>query len=114
MGFCCEFLFSWLDESNVGEVLGLADAYGLPPLRAKVHSYLLRNIQAFSRTQGYRRLPQDEVFRALSSDQLQVSSEKEVYEAALHYHFSPEQVERDQVSLQVSVVAPRPSFPPRE
>lgn len=32
---------------------------------------------------------------------LQVSSENEVYEAALHYHFSPEQVESDQVYLQV-------------
>ncbi|CAG02527.1 unnamed protein product, partial [Tetraodon nigroviridis] len=100
ISFCCEFVYSWLDESNVLEVLGLADAYGLQQLRAKVHSYLLRNIQTFSRTEEYRLLPQDEVFRALSSDQLQVSSEKQVYDAALHYHFSPEQVESNQVYLQ--------------
>uniref|UniRef100_A0A674PEP7 Kelch like family member 22 n=1 Tax=Takifugu rubripes TaxID=31033 RepID=A0A674PEP7_TAKRU len=98
--FCCDFLFSWLDESNVVEVHRLADVYGLQQLNAKVHSYLLRNIQTFSRSEGYRMLPQDEVFRALSSNQLQVSSENQAYEAALHYHFSPEEVESDQVYLQ--------------
>lgn len=103
IGFCCDFLFSWLDETNVVEVYRLADVYGLQQLQAKVHSYLLRNIQTFSRTEGYRLLPPDEVFRALSSDQLQVSSENQAYEAALHYHFSPEQVESNQVCLQVSV-----------
>lgn len=100
--FCCDFLFSWLDESNVVEVHRLADVYGLQQLNAKIHSYLLKNIQTFSRCHGYRMLPQDEVFRALSSNQLQVSSENQVYEAALHYHFSPEEVEGDQVPLQVS------------
>ncbi|XP_030273806.1 kelch-like protein 22 isoform X2 [Sparus aurata] len=100
MGFCCEFLFSWLDESNILEVHHLADVYGLQQLNARVHSYILRNIQTLSRTDVYRQLPEEEVFRALSSNELQVNSENEVYEAALHYHFSPEQVETDQVYLQ--------------
>lgn len=100
--FCCDFLFSWLDESNILEVHRLADLYGLQQLNARVHSYILRNIQTLSRTDAYRQLPQDEVFRALSSDELDVNSENEVYEAALHYHYSPEQVETDQVYLQVS------------
>lgn len=102
ISFCCDFLFSWLDESNILEVHRLADLYGLLQLNARVHSYILRNIQTLSRTDVYRQLPQDEVFRALSSDELQVNSENEVYEAALHYHYSPEQVETDQVYLQVS------------
>lgn len=102
IGFCCDFLFSWLDESNILEVHNLADLYGLQQLTARVHSYVLRNIQTLSQSDVYRQLPQDEVFRALSSDKLQVNSENEVYEAALHYHFSPEQVETDQVYLQVS------------
>lgn len=67
-----------------------------------VHSYVLRNIETLSRTEIYRQLPSEEVFRALSSDELQVTSENEVYEAALHYHYSPEEVETDQVYLQVS------------
>ncbi len=91
-----------MDESNILEVHNLADLYGLQQLNARVHSYILRNIQTLSRNDVYRQLPQDEVFRALSSDKLQVNSENEVYEAALHYHYSPEQVETDQVYLQVS------------
>uniref|UniRef100_A0A8D3DGN4 BTB domain-containing protein n=1 Tax=Scophthalmus maximus TaxID=52904 RepID=A0A8D3DGN4_SCOMX len=98
IGFCCEFLFTWLDEGNILEVHALADLYGLQQLHARVHSYILRNIQTLSRTDVYRQLPQDKVFRALSSDELQVNSEYEVYKAALHYHFSPEQVETDQLS----------------
>ncbi|XP_020486764.1 kelch-like protein 22 isoform X2 [Labrus bergylta] len=100
IGFCCDFLFSWLDESNILEVHHLADVYGLQQLNARVHSYMLRNIQTLSRTDMYRKLPHDQVFRALSSDELQVTSENEVYEAALHYHYTPEQVETDQVYLQ--------------
>lgn len=100
IGFCCDFLFSWLDESNILEVHNLADLYALQQLNARVHSYILTNIQTLSRTDVYRQLPKDEVFSALSSDELQVNSENEVYEAALHYHYSPVQVETDQVYLQ--------------
>lgn len=101
--FCCDFLFSWLDESNILEVHHLADLYGLQQLNDKIYSYILKNIQTLSRTDVYRQLPQEEVFRALTSDELHVNSENEVYEAALHYHYSPEQVETDQVYLQVSL-----------
>ncbi|CAK6950384.1 kelch-like protein 22 isoform X2 [Scomber scombrus] len=100
IGFCCDFLFSWLDESNILEVHHLADLYSLQQLKARLHSYILRNIQTLSRADVYRQLPQDEIFKALSSNELQVNSENEVYEAALHYHYSPEQVETDQVYLQ--------------
>ncbi|XP_028851714.1 kelch-like protein 22 [Denticeps clupeoides] len=100
IGFCCDFLFSWLDDDNILEVEKLADIYGLEQLGAKVHSYLLKNIENFSRTAVYRQLPPDKVFSILSSDELEVTSENEVYEAALHYHYSPEEVEKDQVCLQ--------------
>ncbi|KAF7668335.1 hypothetical protein LDENG_00018500 [Lucifuga dentata] len=100
IGFCCDFLFSWLDESNILDVYKIADLYGLQQLDDKVHSYILKNIHTLSQTEAYRQLPQDKVFRALCSDELEVHSENEVYEAALHYHYSPEQVETDQVCLQ--------------
>ncbi|KAL4660422.1 kelch-like protein 22 [Arapaima gigas] len=98
--FCCDFLFTWLDDDNILEVYKLGDMYGLEQLEAKIHSYLLKNIQTFSRTAIYRQLPKEKVFSVLSSDDLEVDSENEVYEAALHYHYSPEQVETDQVCLQ--------------
>lgn len=103
IGFCCDFFFSWLDESNILELHHLADLFGLQQLNARLHSYMLRNIQTLSRTDVYRQLPEEQVFKALCSDELQVNSENEVYEAALHYHYSPEQVETDQVYLQVSL-----------
>lgn len=83
----------------------LADVYELQQLKAHVHTYILANVHSFSRSEAYRRLPQDKVFAALSSDRLQVDDEKQVYEAALLYHFSPEQVETEQVDLQVSTHA---------
>lgn len=101
INFCCDLIFSWSDESNLLEVDKLADLYGLQQLQAKVHSYMLRNIQTFSRTAVYRQLPPEKVFRVLCSNDLEVNSENEVYEAALHYHYSPEQVETDQACLQV-------------
>ncbi|KAL0979451.1 hypothetical protein UPYG_G00185240 [Umbra pygmaea] len=103
IGYCCDFLSSWLDDSNILEVDKLADVFGLQQLGAKVHSYILRNIQTLSRTEVYRQLPPEKVFTVLNSDELEVSSENEVYEAALHYHYDPEQVESDQVSLQTNL-----------
>lgn len=101
ISFCCDFLFSWLDDDNLLEVEKLADIYGLDQLASKVHGYLLRNIRSLSRLPIYRQLPPDKVFSALSSNDLDVESENEVYEAALHYHYTPEQVEKDQVCLKV-------------
>nr|XP_057927664.1 kelch-like protein 22 isoform X1 [Doryrhamphus excisus] len=102
IGFCCEFLSSWVDESNILQMHHLADVYGLQQLKAAMHSHILKNLQALSLTDVYRQLPPEEIFRVLSSDELEVKSENEVYEAALHYHYSPEQVENDQVYLKVS------------
>ncbi|MBN3296111.1 KLH22 protein, partial [Amia calva] len=100
IGFCCDFLFSWLDDDNILEVYKLADLFGLSQLGAKVDEYILKNIHIFSRTSSYRQLPVEKVVSLLSSNQLEVNSENEVYEAALHYHYTPEQVETDQVCLQ--------------
>lgn len=101
IGFCCDFLFCWLDDDNILEVEKLADIYGLDQLGGKIRSYLLKNIQTFSRTPVYRKLPAEKVLSILSSNELEVNSENEVFEAALHYHYTPEEVEKDQVVLQV-------------
>ncbi|KAK1156375.1 kelch-like protein 22 [Acipenser oxyrinchus oxyrinchus] len=103
IGFCCDFLISWVDDDNIMEVYKLADLFGLSQLSAKVDAYILKNFLAFSRTPAYRQLPLDKIYSLLSSNQLEVGSENEVYEAALLYHYTPEQVETDQVSLQDSL-----------
>lgn len=95
-----------MDNDNILEVEKLADTYGLGQLDEKVCSYLLKNIQTFSCTPVYRQLPAEKVLHVLSSDELEVSSESEVFEAALHYYYSPEQVEKNQVCVQVRGVSP--------
>lgn len=97
--FCCDFLMSWVDEENILDVYKLADHYDLRHLSDQLDSYILKNFAAFSRTQVYRQLPLQKVYSLLSSNRLEVNYEFEVYDGALFYHYSPEQLETDQVSL---------------
>ncbi|KAM4809836.1 kelch-like protein 22 [Rhinophrynus dorsalis] len=100
--FCCDFLMSWVDEENVLELYKLADIFHLNQLTEQLDTFVLKNFITFSRTQMYRQLPLDKVVSLLSSNRLEVGSENEVYEGALLYHYTPEQVELDQVSLSES------------
>lgn len=97
--FCCDFLMSWVDEENILDMYRLADLFELNHLSAQLDSYVLKNFVAFSKTEIYRQLPLEKVYSLLSSNFLEVTSENEVYEGALLYHYTPEQVETDQVSL---------------
>ncbi|XP_027703321.1 kelch-like protein 22 [Vombatus ursinus] len=97
--FCCDFLMSWVDDENILDVYKLADLFELGRLTEQLDSYILRNFVAFCRTDKYRQLPLDKVYALLSSDRLEVSCENEVYEGALLYHYTQEQIETDQVSL---------------
>ncbi|XP_008630322.1 kelch-like protein 22 [Corvus cornix cornix] len=97
--FCCDFLMSWVDEENILDVYRLADHYDLRHLSEQLDSYILKNFTAFSRTQVYRQLPLQKVYSLLSSNRLEVNYEFEVYDGALFYHYSPEELETDQVSL---------------
>ncbi|XP_020852146.1 kelch-like protein 22 [Phascolarctos cinereus] len=97
--FCCDFLMSWVDDENILDVYKLADLFELGRLTEQLDSYVLRNFVAFCRTDRYRQLPLDKVYALLSSDRLEVSCESEVYEGALLYHYSQEQIESGQVSL---------------
>nr|BAC25806.1 unnamed protein product [Mus musculus] len=97
--FCCDFLMSWVDEENILDVYRLADLFDLNHLTQQLDTYILKNFVAFSRTDKYRQLPLEKVYSLLSSNRLEVSCETEVYEGALLYHYSLEQVQADQISL---------------
>uniref|UniRef100_UPI00358FAE1F kelch-like protein 22 isoform X1 n=1 Tax=Myxine glutinosa TaxID=7769 RepID=UPI00358FAE1F len=86
--FCCDFLMSWVEAENIPELYQLADVYGLRQLAKQLDTYLLENFSSFSRTDAYRHLPMEKVRFLLNSDKLQVSSEREVFQAALLYHHS--------------------------
>ncbi|CAH2295448.1 kelch 22 [Pelobates cultripes] len=100
--FCCDFLISWVDEENILELYKLADLFHLIQLSEHLDSFVHKNFITFSRSQIYRQLPLEKVYSLLSSNHLEVESENEVYEGALLYHYTPEQVETDQVSLSES------------
>ncbi|XP_056387059.1 kelch-like protein 22 isoform X1 [Hyla sarda] len=102
ISFCCDFLISWVDEENVVEVYKLAELFHLRQLSEQLDAFVLKNFNTFSRTQIYRQLPLEKVYSLLSSNKLAVGSENEVYEGALLYHYTAEQVETDQVSLSES------------
>ncbi|XP_069613410.1 kelch-like protein 22 [Ranitomeya imitator] len=102
ISFCCDFLISWVDEENVVEMYKLAELFHLHQLSEELDTFVLKNFITFSRTQIYRQLPLEKVFSLLSSNRLEVGSENEVYEGALLYHYTAEQVETDQVSLSES------------
>lgn len=96
--FCCDFLVSWVDEENILDVYWLAELFDLSCLTKQLDTYILKNFVAFSRTDKYRQLPL-EVYSLLNSNHLEVC-ETEVYEDALLYHYTLEQVQADQISLQ--------------
>lgn len=102
ISFCCDFLISWVDEENVVEVYKLAELFHLHQLSQQLDTFVLKNFITFSRTQIYRQLPLEKVYSLLSNNRLEVGSENEVYEGALLYHYTAEQVETDQVSLSES------------
>lgn len=97
--FCCDFLVSWIDDENILELYRLAEHYNLTQLNDRIDFYILENFLSFSKTETYRRLPLAKVQSLLSSDKLHANSEKDVYEAALLYHYTQEEIERDRVSL---------------
>ncbi|XP_041058334.1 kelch-like protein 22 isoform X2 [Carcharodon carcharias] len=97
--FCCDFLISWIDDDNIIELYRLAEHYSLTQLSNKIDLYILQNFLTISKTETYRQLPLAKVQSLLSSDKLHASSENEVYEAALLYHYTQEEIDRDQVSL---------------
>ncbi|KAG8455865.1 hypothetical protein GDO86_001888 [Hymenochirus boettgeri] len=97
--FCCDFLVSWVDEENVLELYKLADIFHLNQLTEQLDTFVLRHFSTFLETQMYRQLPLDKVYSLLNSNRLEVTSENEVYEGALLYYYTREQLETDQVNL---------------
>ncbi|XP_015679936.1 kelch-like protein 22 [Protobothrops mucrosquamatus] len=97
--FCCDFLMLWVDDENIVDMYRLADLFDLCYLIEKLDSYFLKNFVTLSKTETYRQLPLEKVCALLNSNLLEVNSENEVYEGALLYHYTPEQLETDQVSL---------------
>ncbi|CAB1336834.1 unnamed protein product, partial [Coregonus sp. 'balchen'] len=82
---CCKFLLSQLDPSNCLGIRGFADTHSCSDLLKSAHKYVLQHFVEVSKTEEFMLLPLKQVLDLISSDNLNVPSEEEVYRAVLNW-----------------------------
>ncbi|KTF94575.1 hypothetical protein cypCar_00003526, partial [Cyprinus carpio] len=82
---CCKFLLSQLDPSNCLGIRGFADTHSCSDLLKSAHKYVLQHFVEVSKTEEFMLLPLKQVLDLISSDNLNVPSEEEVYRAVLSW-----------------------------
>uniref|UniRef100_H2R9L2 Kelch like family member 17 n=1 Tax=Pan troglodytes TaxID=9598 RepID=H2R9L2_PANTR len=82
---CCKFLLSQLDPSNCLGIRGFADAHSCSDLLKAAHRYVLQHFVDVAKTEEFMLLPLKQVLELVSSDNLNVPSEEEVYRAVLSW-----------------------------
>uniref|UniRef100_A0A3Q3K9S1 BTB domain-containing protein n=1 Tax=Monopterus albus TaxID=43700 RepID=A0A3Q3K9S1_MONAL len=82
---CCKFLLSQLDPSNCLGIRSFADTHSCSDLLKSAHKYVLQHFVEVSKTEEFMLLPLKQVLDLISSDNLNVPSEEEVYRAVLSW-----------------------------
>ncbi|XP_061657666.1 kelch-like protein 17 isoform X3 [Syngnathoides biaculeatus] len=82
---CCKFLLSQLDPSNCLGIRGFADTHSCSDLLKSAHKYVLQHFVEVSKTEEFMLLPLKQVLDLISSDNVNVPSEEEVYRAVLSW-----------------------------
>uniref|UniRef100_A0A914XJ89 BTB domain-containing protein n=1 Tax=Plectus sambesii TaxID=2011161 RepID=A0A914XJ89_9BILA len=82
---CCQYLQSRLQGSNVLAVRQFASALGCLSLVRAADQFLQKHFVAISRTDDFFALPLEDVIAIISRDELHVSSEEQVFEAAMRW-----------------------------
>ncbi|XP_022090242.1 kelch-like protein 17 [Acanthaster planci] len=80
---CCKFLLGQLDPSNCLGIRRFADMHGCYDLEQSSHLYSLQNFNHVVNTEEYLHLPADEVMQLISSEQLNITSEEDVFNAVV-------------------------------
>ncbi|MGH0121154.1 UNVERIFIED_CONTAM: hypothetical protein FKN15_046399 [Acipenser sinensis] len=80
---CSKFLLSQLDPSNCLGIRSFADTHSCSDLLKSAHKYVLQHFVEVSKTEEFMLLPLKQVLDLISSDNLNVPSEEEVYRAVL-------------------------------
>ncbi|XP_062848934.1 kelch-like protein 6 [Trichomycterus rosablanca] len=85
MEACSRFLMESLYPENCVGVLHLADTHSLTPLKKHVHDYIVRNFSSVAAHEELADLREDVLLDLLHRDELAVTEEEQVYEAAMRW-----------------------------
>ncbi|CAJ0946515.1 unnamed protein product, partial [Mesorhabditis belari] len=82
---CCEFLEKNLDPTNCLGIRAFADTHSCRELVRMADLYTQKNFQEVTASDEFLQLLLDQLLSLISSDELNVGSEEQVYEAAIRW-----------------------------
>ena len=82
---CCEFLKKQLDPTNCLGIRSFADTHACSDLLRVADMFAHHNFQEVMESEEFLLLPQDQLIDILSSDELNVVSEEQVYNATMKW-----------------------------
>ena len=83
--YCCEFLSKQLDPTNCLGIRAFADTHHCSELLNISSTYCAQHFEEVASNEEFKNLPLDQLIGILSSDELNVSCEEEVYRAAMEW-----------------------------
>ena len=82
---CCQFLETQLDPSNCLGIRKFTEAHGCTNFLDVVDNFVLENFREVMKSEEYALLPCELLAKVVSSDDLNVAAEEEVYEAVMSW-----------------------------
>lgn len=82
---CCQFLETQLDPSNCLGIRKFTEAHGCTNFLEVVDNFVLENFREVMKSEEYALLPCELLIKVISSDDLNIIAEEEVYEAVMSW-----------------------------
>ena len=82
---CCQFLETQLDPSNCLGIRKFTEAHGCVNFLQVVDNFVLENFREVLKSEEYALLPCELLIKVISSDDLNIIAEEEVYEAVMSW-----------------------------
>ncbi|KAK6025156.1 kelch repeat protein, partial [Ostertagia ostertagi] len=83
--FCCQFLRKKLSPLNCFGIRAFAEAHACQELFRSANEYILHNFEKLIGTEGFYHLHVEQLVELISSDELRVQSEEQVYAAVVEW-----------------------------
>ncbi|EDO38065.1 predicted protein [Nematostella vectensis] len=82
---CCQFLESQLDPSNCLGIRKFTESHGCCKFLEVIDKYVLENFKQVMKSEEYALLPSELLVKVISSDDLNIIEEEEVFEAVMNW-----------------------------